>query len=85
MLSGVFFNGYYNYYVVKKSGGSFGKIFGNIKVHLGIAGAVVFVLLILNIIIQSSIVIFVLCSVMVIGYEVRLFTKNKQIRGYLFK
>jgi len=85
MLSGVFFNGYYNYYVVKKSGGSFWKIFGNVKVHLGIAGIVLCALLILNICIQSSMVIFAVSCGIVIVYEVFVFKNNTTIRQYIFK
>jgi hypothetical protein len=48
MLSEVFFNGFYNYYVVRKTGGSFGKILDNVKVHLGIANNTYYLISLLN-------------------------------------
>ena len=83
MLSGVFFNGFYNYYVVRKSGGKFRNIWVKVRKHLGIGICILVCLICLQFLPIPDIVLFILCCLIVIVYEGILFLKNPDIRSYV--
>ena len=83
MLSGVFFNGFYNYYVVKKSGGKFKNIWMRVRKYLVLGIGILAGLSCVQILPIPEIVLFVLCCVIVIMYEAVLFLRNPDIRSYI--
>ena len=83
MLSGVFFNGFYNYYVVRKSGGMFRNIWMKVRKYLGIGICIIACLVCLQFLPIPDIVLFILCCLIVTVYEGVLFLKNPDIRSYI--
>ena len=83
MLSGVFFNGFYNYYVVKKSGGKFKNIWVKVRKYLVLGIIILMCLSCIQLLPIPDVALFVLCCVIVIVYEGVLFLKNPDIRSYI--
>jgi len=83
MLSGVFFNGFYNYYVVKKSGGKFKNIRLKVQKYLVLGIMILIGLSCIQLLPIPDIVLFVLCCIVVLVYEGVLFLKNPDIRSYI--